>query len=84
MYTTSGLSVLLQDFISLPDAMSCNKRRYNIGPDARKPVFGGLPTTKVQSTLHICADWSAPLLIPYWNYHIYTSFKGNFNILASL
>ena len=31
----------------------------------RKPFFGGLWTTRVQTSLHICAVWSAPLLFAY-------------------
>ena len=37
-----------------------------MGLDARKPVFGGLRTTKVQTRLRIRAVWSAPLLFTYW------------------
>ena len=33
-----------------------------MGLDARKPVFRNLWTTKAQTSLHICAVWSAPLL----------------------
>ena len=33
-----------------------------MGLDARKPVFGGLQTTQVQTSLRIRAVWSAPLL----------------------
>ena len=38
--------------------------------DARKPVFGGLWTTKSQTSLHIHTVWSAPLLFTLcyrWN-----------------
>ena len=37
-----------------------------MGLNARKPVFCGLPTTKGQTSLCICADRSAPLLITFW------------------
>ena len=36
-----------------------------MGLDARKPVFGGLRTTKVQTSLHIGLVGSAPLLFAY-------------------
>ena len=34
--------------------------------EARKPVFGGLGTTKTQTNLCIYAVWSAPLLFTFW------------------
>ena len=37
-----------------------------MGLDTRKPVFGGLQTAKVQTSLRIRAVWSAPLLFAYW------------------
>ena len=40
--------------------------RSNMGLDVRKPVFGDLGTTKAQTSLRICAVWSAPLLFAYW------------------
>ena len=39
--------------------------RY-MGLFARKPVFRGLQTTKRQTSLRICAVWSAPLLFAFW------------------
>ena len=36
------------------------------GLDVRKPVFGGLLTTKVLTSLRIRADLSAPLLFAFW------------------
>ena len=30
-------------------------------------LLKGLQTTKAQTSLHIRADWSAPLLFFYWN-----------------
>ena len=33
-----------------------------LGLDTRKPVFGGLRTTKAQTSLRIRAVWSAPVL----------------------
>ena len=33
-----------------------------MGHNVRKLVFGGLGTTQVQTSLRICAVWSAPLL----------------------
>ena len=38
----------------------------HMGLGARKPVFGGLRTTKAQTSLRIRAVWSAPLLFAYW------------------
>ena len=40
----------------------------NNGPDARKPTFRGMGTTKVQTSLHIHAlrVWSVHLLFIYW------------------
>ena len=32
----------------------------------KKTVFGGLGTTKLQTSLRICAVWSAPLLFAFW------------------
>ena len=37
-----------------------HKYSYNMGLDARNPVFGGLWTTQAQTSLRICAVWSAP------------------------
>ena len=37
-----------------------------MGLFARKPVFGGSRTTKVQISLRIRTDWSAPLSFAYW------------------
>ena len=36
--------------------------------DVRKPVFGGLQTTKAQTILRVRAVWSAPLL--FANYKV--------------
>ena len=38
----------------------------HIGLVARKSVFGGLPTTKAQTSLCIRAVLSAPLVFIYW------------------
>ena len=38
----------------------------NMGLVARKPVFGGLRSTQAQTSLRICAVWSAHLLFAYW------------------
>ena len=40
--------------------------QYQMGLDAGKPVFGGLRTTKAQTSLRIRAVWSAPLFFAYW------------------
>ena len=37
-----------------------HKYSYNMGLDARNPVFWGLWTTQAQTSLRICAVWSAP------------------------
>ena len=37
-----------------------HKYSYNMGLDARNPVFGGLWTTQAQTSLRIHAVWSAP------------------------
>ena len=37
-----------------------------MGLDARKPVFGGLRTTKAQTSLRICAVWSGPLIFAFY------------------
>ena len=44
--------------------------KHHMGIDARKPVFGGLRTTKAQTSLRICAVWSAPLLFTYWKVYL--------------
>ena len=36
------------------------------GRNARKPVFEGLQTIQVQTSLRIRADWSASLLFAFW------------------
>ena len=41
-------------------------RLHKLGLVPTKPVFGGLRTTKAQTSLRIGADWSAPLLFAYW------------------
>ena len=38
---------------------------FHMGHNTRKPVFWGLQTRKVQTSLHIHAVWSAPLLFAY-------------------
>ena len=40
--------------------------RLYLGLGARKPVLGGLRTTKAQTSLRIRAVWSAPLLSAFW------------------
>ena len=49
-----------------------------------KPVFLGLRTTKAQTSLHIHADWSSPLLFVIGKCYIKTCCKWNFRVLASL
>ena len=47
--------------------------KNHMGLVATKPVFGGLQTTKVQTSLYMRAVWSVPLLfalrkVPYVNF----------------
>ena len=44
-----------------------------MGLDTRKPVFGDLGTTKAQTSLRICAVWSAPLLYAFWKVNFLAS-----------
>ena len=55
-----------------------------MGLVARKPVFGGLRTTKAQTSLRIGAVWSEPLLFPVWKapYSQFSSETG-FNLALS-
>ena len=57
---------------------------WHLGLVARKPVFGGLRTTQAQTSLHIRAYWSAPLLFTYWKVSYLTLLQAKFNILAIL
>ena len=41
-------------------------QQAKMGLHARKPVFGGLGTTTMQTSLRIPTDCSAPLLIIFW------------------
>ena len=43
----------------------CLDVRDDMSLDARKPVFGGLRTTKALISLRGCAGWSAPLLFAF-------------------
>ena len=45
--------------------ISISKPAYDMGLDARKPVFGGLRTTQAQTSLRIRAVCSAPLLFAF-------------------
>ena len=42
-------------------------RKGYMGLDARKPVFRGMPTTKVQTSLRFCLVLSARLLFAFCN-----------------
>ena len=57
---------------------------YYLGLDARKPDIVVWKTTKVQTSLHICTVWAAPLLLAFrkvnWLHFLYPNFK----ILANL
>ena len=48
-----------------------------MGLDARKPVFGGLWTTKAQTDQRLCYSLCE-------KYRMYTCYRWNFNLLASL
>ena len=58
--------------------------RFHMGYDVRKPVFRGLQTTMAQTSLHIRAVWSAPLLFAYWKVSYLNLLQVKFNFLASL
>ena len=47
-----------------------HKYSYNMDLDARNPVFGGLSTTQVQTSLRIRAVWSAPFYSLFGKYHM--------------
>ena len=49
-------------------------------PDARKPVFGGLRTTKAQTSLRIRAVWSAPLLFAFWKVPYLSLLQAKFQV----
>ena len=48
----------------------------------RKHVFGGLRTTKVQTSLRICTDWSAPLFFTFWKVSYLNLPQVKFQFLA--
>ena len=51
-----------------PTSSGDNKCKLGLyGPQCRKPVFLGMQTIKEQTSLHVCAVWSAPLLFAYCN-----------------
>ena len=60
-----------------------NDKLY-VGLDARKTAFGGLRTTKAQTSLRIHAAWSVPLLFAYGKCYILTCYERNFDFEASL
>ena len=74
----SKVDILPQLFIGIT-LRQCNKYYY-MGPVARKTVFGGLQTTKVQTSLRICAVLSAPLLFPYCKVSYLGSLQAKFQI----
>ena len=51
-----------------------------MGLDARKPVFGGLQTTKSQTSLRIHTVRSAPLLFVYWKVLYLDLLQAKFHI----
>ena len=51
-----------------------------MGLDMRKPVFGGLQTTKAQTNLHIRAVKSQPLLFAYLKVSYLGSLRAKFQI----
>ena len=54
------------------------------GPPCEKTCLWGLRPTKVQTSLCILADWSAPLLLSFWKVSYLCLLTRNFNFLASL
>ena len=58
------IAVFLFSLVNL--GLQLHKIRLDIGLDARKPVFGGLRITQLQTSLPIRAVWSAPLLFAFW------------------
>ena len=54
-----------------------------MGLDARKPVFGGLWTTKAQTSLRIRAAWSVPLLFANWKVSYLDLLQAKFQFLDS-
>ena len=57
---------------------------FQMGSDARKPVFRGLRTTQAQTSLRIRAVWSGPLLFTFWKVSYVNLLQVKFNYLASL
>ena len=52
--------------------------------DVRKHAFEGLGATRAQTSLCICAVWSAPLLFAFWKMLYLTWYRWDFNFLSSL
>ena len=77
---TREISFFLASFWSWGDWLACcfvrnPKDRFRhikayMSLDAKKPVFGGLRTTKAQTSLRIRADWSALCYLLFGAYHI--------------
>ena len=73
LYTLAAPSALHIQQTSSSLKMNCTKtsqkflqiKSWYMGLVARKPVFGGLRTTKAQTSLPIRAVWSAPLLFAF-------------------
>ena len=61
-----------------------NMGQQEMGLVARKPVFGGLRTTKAQTSLCIRRVWLAPLLFTYWKVAYLDLLRTNFSFLSSL
>ena len=57
---------ILSMIMSKPLFYAARMAKSYLGLDARKPVFGGLRTTKAQTSRRIHADRSGPLLFAYW------------------
>ena len=54
-----------QDVMNISFQKEKIKKQYYLGLDAWKPVFGGLGTTKAQTSLRVRPIWSSPLLFPF-------------------
>ena len=67
-----------------PTHGTTRKRQEYMGLDTRKLVFGGLQTTKAQTSLHIRAVKPQPLLFAYLKVSYLGCYELNFKFLASL
>ena len=79
------IQVLLKPVRTL-NQMLCYKIKWKLeicsshiyGPRCEKTCLWGLRTTKVQTSLRIGADWSAPLLFAFWKVSYLNLLKAKF------